>query len=634
MDVVHDAVVLIVEGRDLLDHLIDFLFSLVTLAVQLVQLLGQTGDLILHIPTTESLRNDLFGSTKSVIDFFPLLGNFANESVDFVHLLVQGIQIASNRTEFVKFVIQSSDFVAKTLDLVIELSDGGSGVLQVLGLAFKHVLEVAQPVAEIVQSVVNVASVRSKLITIMDEIFTLFEDLVKKFFKAFGVIQKRFDGVQSFGIFGSLVQGLDFFFNSVEAIVGVSYIIIEISQLGKNVLNGLASFGNDEVELIPTLFHHSKIFFDVIFVNVTSINESVARKGGAVEFGIMTVNVITESLEFFLLFLQFSLDEGNGGHLGQGGFGLVQPGHELGAVADVLLARLHGGVEPLVPVHGRLLDLLPLLFNVSKSTFNVFGITLLGPLADVFASVDEHDDLVLLTHDLLVKGLEFLALMLESVLVGRNGKFVSQKRLKVSEHVLDVVASIGKVTAFAICVFKLGQSIVQLLATVVELTFDLSKGGFDFVFGGRIGKDVLKLATQTGAIGQRWPLVIQIAGNALQSSHFPFDILFRGSNVIQIIRDLAQVIPELVGQVQEVASGSGKVIEGTFAFVESSQKVIPFAIGIIKFAFDLTRIRSVAGVLQKEVADFVEPVPSWHLLIEILSHDGNLAHLVLNQPGV
>ena len=70
-----------------------------------------------------------------------------------------------------------------------------------------------------------------------------------------------------------------FVFNTVETIVSVTHIIIEVTKLGQNILDSLSTLSNDVIELIPSFFDGCKVLFDKVLVNIASINKGNSTSG-------------------------------------------------------------------------------------------------------------------------------------------------------------------------------------------------------------------------------------------------------------------------------------------------------------------------------------------------------------------
>ena len=128
----------------------------------------------------------------------------------------------------------------------------------------------------------------------------------------------------------------------------------------------------------------------------------------------MPIDIISECLQFLLLFLQLAKDHADGLHPLQLALCPIQPGQEFLLSSIELLAVLHTSVEPGLSLLGNLFYLLPGLLHGIKILLDARSISLGGLAHHILTPVEYHDNLMLLAHHLFVDGLELSHLLHES----------------------------------------------------------------------------------------------------------------------------------------------------------------------------------------------------------------------------
>jgi len=296
LDIVHDAGVVIVERLDLCNHGIYVLVASVPTSLQLLNRLLETSTSILKLPwvgnntrADEVLDRVLDGSNLAVLLLNPL-----QEGLNLVLLLVQGVEVSGNGTHLVQLIVKHGEGIAKILGPLVELSDSGAGILQVLSLVFKPVPEVAQPVAETVDSISNWLAISANVVSIVEKILSSLLDFTEALFQVLCFIEEPLDLIQKPWVLGCIICGTQLIFRPLQAVLEISCIIVEVTQLGQDVSDSLRSLRYEVVEVVPPLFHDCQLLLDDLLIHIAGSLEGVAATVVGVIFRGVLVHIVSE----------------------------------------------------------------------------------------------------------------------------------------------------------------------------------------------------------------------------------------------------------------------------------------------------------------------------------------------------
>ena len=237
----------------------------------------ETRDSILQLSGigNDSRVNELFAGISKCNNVIPLGGNSLQEGVNFLLLLEQCCEIPSNWAHFVQFIIKHGQSISKIFSSLIKLAYCCSSILEILCLVLQAVSEMAQPVTKAVDNVSNGSAIRSKGISIIEQILSSFLNLHEISLQILCLLKKSFDFVQKSGVLVGPICLLQLVLSPLQSIGQISGIVIEFPKLAKQVSNSLSPISNEMIKTVPPFFHVGQLLFDNFLVSVTGCLEGV-----------------------------------------------------------------------------------------------------------------------------------------------------------------------------------------------------------------------------------------------------------------------------------------------------------------------------------------------------------------------